>query len=508
MSGYDGAGALVLQPDGKLVAAGHAYNANNNTLALVRYNADGSLDGNFGTGGKVTTAIGTASGGAALVLQPNGKLVAAGYTFTGSRTQFALVRYLATGSLDTSFGTGGKVATPISSIDDEVSALVLQPDGKLVAAGYTDKGSNITFALVRYDADGSLDTSFGTGGKVTTPIGSIDDEAFALVLQPDGKLVAAGYTSSASNTAFALVRYNADGSLDTSFGTGGKVTTPIESIGNQVFALVLQPDGKLVAAGYANDGSNQDFALVRYSPDGNLDGSFGAGGKVITPVSGTFGEVNALVLQPDGKLVAAGYSYNGSDTDFALARYLGQVFGDGIVQAPEQCDDGAANGTFTSCCTTTCRFTGSGTSCDDGNTCTDSDRCDGSGACVGTAIAACTTTTTTTTSSTTSTTTPCPDSGFAGVGCTLRTVVQPCADEAVPRPVRRRITQATTLADHGAGASNGKKARTFARKASKTLHKAVTLAAAATAKGQLSMLCGGALGGVLQEAEHRAEQLA
>ena len=565
LSGYDGAGALVLQPDGKLVAAGHAFNANNNTLALVRYNADGSLDGNFGTGGKVTTAIGTASGGAALVLQPNGKLVAAGYTFTGSRTQFALVRYLATGSLDTSFGTGGKVATPISSIDDEVSALVLQPDGKLVAAGYTDKGSNITFALVRYDADGSLDTSFGTGGKVTTPIGSIDDEAFALVLQPDGKLVVAGYTSSASNTAFALVRYNADGSLDTSFGaggkvstsigsiddeaialvlqpdgklvaagyassasntafalvrynadgsldtsfgTGGKVTTPIESIGNQVFALVLQPDGKLVAAGYANDGSNQDFALVRYSPDGNLDGSFGAGGKVITPVSGTFGEVNALVLQPDGKLVAAGYSYNGSDTDFALARYLGQVFGDGIVQAPEQCDDGAANGTFTSCCTTTCRFTGSGTSCDDGNTCTDSDRCDGSGACVGTAIAACTTTTTTTTSSTTSTTTPCPDSGFAGVGCTLRTVVQPCADEAVPRPVRRRITQATTLADHGAGASNGKKARTFARKASKTLHKAVTLAAAATAKGQLSMLCGGALGGVLQEAEHRAEQLA
>src|SRR5207253_383726 len=236
-----------------------------------------------------------------------------------------------------SFGTGGKVATPIGSIDDEVSALVLQPDGKLVAAGYTDKGNNITFALVRYDADGSLDTSFGTGGKVTTPIGSIDDEAFA---------------------------------------------------------LVLQPDGKLVAAGDANDGSNQDFALVRYSPDGNLDGSFGTGGKVITPVSGAFGEANALVLQPDGKLAAAGYSYNGSDTDFAVARYLGQVCGDGIVHAPEQCDDGTANGAFTSCCTTGCQFNGSGTSCDDGNGCTDDDTCDGSGACVGTAIAGCTTTTT------------------------------------------------------------------------------------------------------------------
>src|SRR5439155_74775 len=215
LSGYDGAGALVLQPDGKLVAAGHAYNANNNTLALVRYNADGSLDGNFGTGGKVTTAIGTAGGGAAVVLHHHGELVAAGCTSSGDRT---------------------------------------------------------AIALVRCPANGSLDQSCGTVGKVSTSIGSIDDEAIALVLQPDGKLVAAGYASSASNTAFALVRYNADGSLDTSFGTGGKVTTPIESIGNQVFALVLQPDGKLVAAGYSNNGSNQDFALARYRPQGNVDG--------------------------------------------------------------------------------------------------------------------------------------------------------------------------------------------------------------------------------------------
>jgi len=564
-NGYDVASALVLQPDGKLVAAGHAYNASNTVFALVRYNTDGSLDGSFGTGGKVTTAIGTGSGATALVLQPDGKLVAAGYASSAGKTTFALVRYNASGSLDASFGTGGKVMTPIGSVDDEAFALVLEPDGKLVAAGYSDRGSNnavalvrynangsldtsfgtggkvttaigsvddevfalvrqpdgklvaagytsgansTAFALVRYNADGSLDTGFGTGGKVTTAIGSIDDEVFALVLQPDGKLVAAGYTSGASNTAFALVRYNASGSPDASFGTGGKVTTQIVTMENEAFALVLQPDGKLVAAGYTNDGSEQDFALVRYSADGNLDGSFGTGGKVITPVPGAFGEANALVLQPDGKLAAAGYSYNGSDTDFAVARYLGQVCGDGIVQAPEQCDDGTANGAFTSCCTTTCQFNGSGTSCDDGNGCTDDDTCDGSGACVGTALAGCTTTTTTTTSSTTTTTTPCPDSGFEGVGCMLRSVVQPCADETLPRPVRRRITQAMSLADHGAGASNGKKARTFARKASKTLQKAVTLAAAATAKAELSLLCGDALGGVLREAEHRAEQLA
>ena len=480
-SGYDGASALVVQPDGKLVAAGHAYNASNTIFALVRYNTDGSRDETFGTSGKVTTAVGIGSAARALVLQPDGKLVAAGHTFTGSRTQFALVRYNATGSLDTSFGTGGKVGTPVGSIDDEVFALVLQPDGKLVAAGYTDKGSSTAFALVRYNANGSLDTSFGTGGKVTTPIGSVDDEVFALVLQPDGKLVAAGYTSSASSTAFALVRYNADGSLDTSFGTGGKVTTSIESIDDEAFALVLQPDGKLVAVGYANDGSNEDFAVVRYSANGSLDASFGTGGRVITSISGSYGEASALVLQPDGNLVAAGYAYNGSNNDFILVRYLGQVCGDGIVQASEQCDDGAANGELTSCCTTTCQLNG---------------------------IVACTTTTTTTTSSTTSTTTPCPDSGFEGVGCMLRTVIQPCADETMPRAVQHRITQVTRLVDHGAGAIKRKKASTFARKASKTLKKAVRLAVTATAKGQLSVLCGDALSGVLQEAERRAEQLA
>src|SRR5207249_2282726 len=251
------------------VAAGYSDRGSNNAVALVRYNANGSLDTSFGTGGKVTTAIGSVDDEVfALVRQPDGKLVAAGYTSGANSTAFALVRYNADGSLDTGFGTGGKVTTAIGSVDDEVFALVRQPDGKLVAAGYTSGASSTAFALVRYNASGSPDAGFGTGGKVTTQIGSMDDEVFALVLQPDGKLVAAGYTSGASNTAFALVRYNASGSPDASFGTGGKVTTQIVTMENEAFALVLQPDGKLMAAGYTNDGSEQDFALVRYRAEG------------------------------------------------------------------------------------------------------------------------------------------------------------------------------------------------------------------------------------------------
>ncbi|TMA52940.1 MAG: hypothetical protein E6J75_15975 [Deltaproteobacteria bacterium] len=153
------------------------------------------------------------------------------------------------------------------------------------------------------------------------------------------------------------------------------------------------------------------------------------------------------------------------------------------MEAPEQCDDGAANGDGTSCCTTTCEATAPGTD-----------------------ILACTTTTTT--STTTSTTLPCPDNGFDGVDCLLRSVVPPCIDERMPGCVRRRITAATTLVDHGMDARTAKKARTLARRASKVLKSVVAHASAAAAKGQLSMLCGDALDGVLQEAARRTKQLA
>ena len=132
---------------------------------------------------------------------------------------------------------------------DYAQALVQQADGKLVAAGYSYNGSNYDFALVRYNSDGSLDTSFGSGGVVTTGVGGSDDGVHALVQQADGKLVAAGRSNNGSNNDFALVRYNSDGSLDTSFGSGGVVTTAVGGSDDYAQALVQQADGKLVAAG-------------------------------------------------------------------------------------------------------------------------------------------------------------------------------------------------------------------------------------------------------------------
>jgi uncharacterized delta-60 repeat protein len=317
--------ALALQPDGKLVAAGYSDNGKAN-FALVRYKPNGSLDTSFNGTGKVTTTIGSGSDIAdALVLQPDGRLAAAGESYNGSDWDFALARYNPDGSLDTSFKGTGKVTTAIGSGEDVAYSLALQPDGKLVAAGDTsDNGSNFEFALARYNPGGSLDTSFNGTGKVTTAIGigPTYDQAFALVLQPNGRLVVAGRSYNGSNFDFALARYNPNGSLDTSFNGTGRVTTAMGPGDDLARALVLQPDGKLVAAGLSRRHTRNRLALARYNPNGSLDASFNGTGKVITAIgptkdAGAF----ALVLQPDGRLAAAGTSWNGSNFDFALVRF-------------------------------------------------------------------------------------------------------------------------------------------------------------------------------------------
>jgi len=323
--------AGVLQPDGRIVAAGSILvNRPDFDFALARYDAEGVLDAGFGSGGKVTTTFGsTADLAQGVALQPDGRIVVAGSSgYPQQRDEaFALARYNVDGSLDLGFGTGGKVTTKFSSPgDDSARALVLQPDGKIVLIGSdfvaTREGAS-DFALARYDIDGSLDRTFGTGGKVTTTFGSGSDLANAAVLQPDGKLVVAGYTyvgGVAGQSYFALARYRTDGTLDPSFGSGGRVTTDFGPGGGSAWAAALQPDGKILAAGTGPGGT---FALARYRTDGTLDPSFGTGGTVTTPVGlRDEGFANALALGPAGLVVAGGWSSSCTYQDFELARYM------------------------------------------------------------------------------------------------------------------------------------------------------------------------------------------
>jgi uncharacterized delta-60 repeat protein len=356
----DAANSVAIDAQGRIVVAGTDRQGDND-FAVARYNDNGTLDTTFGPAhsGKVTVDF-TPFGGDndqanAVAIDSQGGIVLAGSSDTGGGEDFALARLAPDGGLDTSFGGGGTgtVTTPFSANSDRANALVLQPDGKLVAAGSASISSTSDFALARYTPGGVLDTSFNATGKVTTPIGSASDAAKALALQPDGNLVVAGFAFNGSNFDFALARYNPDGSLDANFDFDGKTTTPIGSSQEEAHALTVQPDGKLVAAGFAGEAGAREFALVRYNANGSLDTSFDADGKVTTKF-GITDEANALALQPDGKLVAAGHATPGpsSLTDVALARYIG----DQTPPGAPSIGSGPANGSYTNDPTPTFKF--------------------------------------------------------------------------------------------------------------------------------------------------------
>ena len=323
----DRAFAVAIDGSGRAVAAGVSHD----NFALARYRLNGSLDVTF-SGGTVTTDFGVDSDGfhinsfaTAVAIQANGRIVAAGAV----RGDFALVRYETNGALDSTFGSSGTVTTHIGTAlqSSQIHAIVIQPNGKIVAAGVVSTllGSNDT-ALARYNTDGTLDSTFGSGGIVTIDVTGTNDAdlANAVALQSNGQIVAAGgtatTTATGNTTSFALVRLNADGTLDGSFGTGGIVTTNfgLHSF-SEATSLAVQTNGKLVAGGYA-DVTGQDFALIRYQSNGALDPSFGVGGKTTTDFttsSNTDDSILGLVIQPNGKIVGVGYA----DNDFAVARY-------------------------------------------------------------------------------------------------------------------------------------------------------------------------------------------
>ena len=322
--------AIVVQPDGKILVAGAANQAGTSfDFALVRYNSNGSLDSTFGAGGKVTTDFNSGLDQATSVgLQADGKIVLAGFATAGD-AHTALARYNTNGTLDPTFGDlgNGKVVTNINNTRDFANALAIQADGKIVVGGstLTTAGAFVMFSLARYTASGILDPAFGSGGKVTTQVVSgdgEDDAIFALAIQIDGRIIAAGQANFSQD--FGMVRYLANGSLDTSFGTNGIVTTDFNGTTDRAKAIALQIDGKIVLAGAANltTGSTGDFGLTRYNPNGSLDATFGAGGKVTTDFSGNVENGRGIVIQSDNKIVVAGSTAAISQADIGLARYL------------------------------------------------------------------------------------------------------------------------------------------------------------------------------------------
>jgi uncharacterized delta-60 repeat protein len=273
----------------------------------------GALDGSFDGDGKVITNVVNADQGNDVAIQPDGKIVVVGRSDLGgggAAFDFTVIRYNPDGSLDTSFDTDGKVTTDFGNID-EALGVAIQSDGKIVATGIsTPVGGTSDFAIARYNLNGSLDTTFDTDGKVITDFAGATDQANSVAIQPDGKIIAGGR----AGADFGLARYNPNGSLDTGFNTDGKQTVDFGGgldVGNEID---LQPDGRIVIAGT----NGADFAVARLTTNGSLDTTFDTDGKVTTDISAN-DTANSVAIQPDGKIVAAGFT--DSNSNCALARY-------------------------------------------------------------------------------------------------------------------------------------------------------------------------------------------
>jgi uncharacterized delta-60 repeat protein len=311
---------ITLQRDGKILLVGVSFDTSSpilprNYAALLRLNADGSLDTTFGLGGEIVSSFGlTASTDVfsnAAVVQSDGKILLAG----SDGPDFVLFRLARDGSLDTGFAQGGVAVADVRSGWDNAFCLAAQADGKIILAGTSLSVGGNDFALVRYNANGSLDTSFDGDGKLTTDFGG-NDFARSVMVLPGGKILVSG----SRNTDLVVARYNANGSLDNSFGVNGKLFTDVGTYGGSN-NMAVQADGKIVVVGHGfSQSGGEDFRVARFNANGTMDTGFGAKGLVTTNISSDMESDSAysVALQSDGKIVVAGYS---SSSRLALVRY-------------------------------------------------------------------------------------------------------------------------------------------------------------------------------------------
>jgi len=335
---YDSANAVTTQPDGKIVIAGLTASSGSKTgddFLVARYTANGTLDAAFGSNGHTTTNFGSAFDRAdAVALQPQAdgtsKVLAAGSTMSAQgKDEFALARYTAGGALDTAFGSKGKVVTYLGGTVTFAQSMVVDSSGRILVAGYTNATGTTTAALVRYTANGALDTTFGSGGKLVTNLQVKSGYGLSAALQADGKIVVASNMLDPATSAQELVvaRYNANGSADAGFGTGGVVKSHPGTT-DDYGGLAIQRDGKIVVSGSENSSSPSALYLLRYNPDGSPDATFGAGGLVAlaSPGGPADGSINAdgigIAIQADGEILAGGEFYNttAQQENLAVAR--------------------------------------------------------------------------------------------------------------------------------------------------------------------------------------------
>ncbi len=332
-SASDIARSILMQGDGKLVIAGYSFDDVTGTVdfSIARLNPDGHLDSSFNGTGKAVVPVGSQGDWAySVTLQTDGKILLAGESYAGTESDydFSVVRLNTDGSLDTSFNGTGRAIVSVGSFGDYAYSTKVQADGKIVLGGYSETPEGRRFSLVRFNSDGSLDSSFNGSGKVIIPAIGSSNEAYSMAIQPDGQIILAGSSLNfdTGNWDFSVVRLNTDGTLDTTFNGDGKSTIPVGSDADESFSVALQTDGKIVMGGHSiSANGDYDFSIVRLNPDGTLDTSFNQSGKLTVSIGAGDDRAESIHIQADGKIVLAGFSNDPitGEPDHSLIRLNG-----------------------------------------------------------------------------------------------------------------------------------------------------------------------------------------
>ena len=312
--------AVAVQPDGKILVGGTA----NGVIGLARLNNDGTYDTNFAGKGKVLFSLEGSPQANALALLPGGSFLVGGSVTINGQDSVLLARFLSNGTLDTSFGSTGVMTTAVGTNNAFAQALRLQSDGKILVGGQTRLSGQEAYLVMRYLSNGTLDTSWnGTGANVAA-IGSSGDSLAGITVLPDGKIAAGGGSGFETGSAkFSMIRYLTNGTLDNSFGSFGRWAFNVGP-GNRDVGLAFfgQPDGKLIMSGYAinSAGTDADIAIARLNTDGSFDSSFNGSGKVVASIGLGVDYGTCGALQSDNKILVGAATSIGSVSRFGILR--------------------------------------------------------------------------------------------------------------------------------------------------------------------------------------------
>lgn len=316
---------IALQTDGKIIVGGDTHNDANYDFAIVRFNTNGIIDSTFGVDGIQSVDFGSEDGIRGIVIQEDDKIIAVGSALNGPMLDFAVARFTANGFPDNSFDGDGKLLTDLQGGNDTAFDVEVQADGKIVVVGQSQNEIDYydDFAIVRYKTDGTLDSTFNSNGIVIKAISDDYDYATCVNLQTDQKILAAGRSNSGfSDYDFAVLRINPDGTIDETFNEVGFKVDGKSGDREEANAMTIQQDGKILLGGGVELDSDFDMELLRFNTDGTEDFAFGASSSVITSINPYEDHITELQMTSEGKILAAGYTFNGESTDFALVRYL------------------------------------------------------------------------------------------------------------------------------------------------------------------------------------------